>query len=334
MITRADYVNFPELMVDFLNYNDAIKNRSKHTISEYASDLRTFFRFMKAYKGLVAFDLDNFDKEKFREITIMDINDKFVKKITITDVYAFLVFCKDTLNNSAKTRARKVVTLRTFFKYCTVQKRLFTLNPMQELDSPRFRTTLPKYLTLDQAKDLLRAAAEGPCPERDFAIITLFLNCGMRLSELVSINISDIRNDETIRIVGKGDKERTIYLNNACISAINSYMRVRPVDGVEAKHKDALFLSARNQRISPKTVQYLVKQALERAGLDGFSVHKLRHTAATLMYQHGNADVLVLKEILGHENIGTTQIYTHIGSDQLKKATDSNPLNQPNVLDK
>lgn len=329
MITRADYIDFPDLMVEFLNYMDAIKNRSKNTISEYASDLRTFFRFLKYYKGLVDIkDID--DEEEFSKIPIKDCDEEFVKKITITDAYAFLAFCKDNRQNSARTRARKVSTLRDFFKFCKTQKGIIKEDPMASLDSPKLKQTLPKYLTLDEATSLLRTSFDGPNKERDFAIITLFLNCGMRLSELVSLNYTDIRDDNTIKVLGKGNKERTIYLNDASISAINEYMRVRPKDGV--KDPDALFLSNRLQRISPKTVQHLVYKALDKAGLEGYSTHKLRHTAATLMYQYGDADVLVLKEILGHENVGTTQIYTHVVNDQLKTATDNNPLNSTKIL--
>ena len=330
MITRADYAEFPATMVEFLNYMDAIKNRSKNTVSEYATDLRTFFRYCKYSKGLTDCKDPN-NEEEFAKITIKDCDDEFVKSLTITDAYAFLSFCKDSRGNSARTRARKVSTLRDFFKFCKTQKGIIKDNPMQNLDSPKLKQTLPKYLTLEQATDLLRSSFDGPNKERDFAIITLFLNCGMRLSELVGLNYTDIRDDNTIKVTGKGNKERTIYLNDACISAINSYMRVRPVDGV--LDRDALFLSNRKQRISPKTVQHIVYTALEKAGLEGFSTHKLRHTAATLMYQYGDADVLVLKEILGHENVGTTQIYTHIVNDQLKTATDNNPLNTASVKD-
>lgn len=320
MITRADYIYFSPIIVDFLNYMDAIKNKSKNTISEYASDLRLFFRYMKVARGLVPPDLP------FSEIDIRDIDEKFIKSISLTDAYAFLSFCKEERENSPRTRARKVSTIRAFFKYCTVQRRIIKENPMQELDTPKLKQTLPKYLTLEESRKLLEIAADGPNKERDFAIITLFLNCGMRLSELVSLNYTDIRDDNTIKITGKGDKERTIYLNDSCIDAIKAYMKVRPRDGVV--DKTALFLSSRLKRISPKTVQHIVYTALDKAGLHGYSVHKLRHTAATLMYQYGNADVLVLKEILGHENVGTTQIYTHVVNEQLKTATDSNPLNK------
>lgn len=328
MITRADYNDFPDTMVEFLNYMDAIKNRSKNTVSEYATDLRTFFRYVKWSRGLTDVE-DPSDEEAFSKIPIKDCNDEFVKKITITDAYAFLSFCKDARGNSARTRARKVSTLRDFFKFCKSQKGIIKDDPMAALDSPKLNKTLPKYLTLEEATELLSSAFDGPHKERDFAIITLFLNCGMRLSELVSLNYTDIRDDNTIKVTGKGNKERTIYLNDACISAINSYMRVRPVDGVV--DREALFLSNRKQRISPKTVQHIVYTALDKAGLEGYSTHKLRHTAATLMYQYGDADVLVLKEILGHENVGTTQIYTHVVNDQLKKATDNNPLNSASI---
>ena len=328
MITRADYAEFPDTMVEFLNYMDAIKNRSKNTVSEYATDLRTFFRYIKCLRGMT--DVDPSDDEEFQKISIKDCDDEFVKKITITDAYSFLSFCKDTRGNSARTRARKVSTLRDFFKFCKSQKGIIKEDPMQNLDSPKLRQSLPKYLTLEEATDLLRSSFDGPHKERDFAIITLFLNCGMRLSELVGLNYTDIRDDNTIKVTGKGNKERTVYLNDACLAAINNYMRVRPVDGVV--DKDALFLSNRKQRISPKTVQHIVYTALDKAGLEGYSTHKLRHTAATLMYQYGDADVLVLKEILGHENVGTTQIYTHLVNEQLKTATDNNPLNKANII--
>lgn len=326
MITRQDYDSFPRIMVDFLNYMGAIRNKSQNTISEYAMDLRTFFRFLLQDRGMVPRGTD------FDTIDIRNIDEDFIRSITLSDAYAFLSYCKDERHNSATTRARKVSTIRAFFKYCTVQEHILDNNPMQELDTPKLKKTLPKYLTLDESVELLEKAAEGPFKERDFAIITLFLNCGMRLSELVSLNYTDIRDDHTVRITGKGNKERTIYLNDACMDAINAYMKVRPTDGV--KDKEALFLSKRKQRISPKTVQHIVYTDLEKTGLKGYSVHKLRHTAATLMYQYGNVDVLQLKEILGHENVGTTQIYTHVVNDELKDAVNANPLNSTKVKKK
>ena len=206
-------------------------------------------------------------------------------------------------------------------------------NPMQELESPKAKKSLPKYLTLEESLNLLNSI-DGKFKERDYCIITLFLNCGLRLSELVNLNYGDIRSDNSMRVTGKGNKERIIYLNDMCIDAINEYMKVRPVDGVKDKY--ALFLSSRKTRISPKTVQHIVKTFLDKAGLgdQGFSTHKLRHTAATLMYQQGNVDVLLIKEILGHENLSTTEIYTHIVDSQLKDAVSSNPLNRISKADK
>ena len=248
-----------------------------------------------------------------------------ISSVTLNDAYLFLIYCKDERDNNERTRARKATTLRMFYKYLTVQKKLLDENPLQELDSPKIKKTLPKYLTLDESLDLLKHI-DGKFKERDYCIITLFLNCGLRLSELVSLNLSDIRSNNTMVVTGKGNKERTIYLNAACIDAINAYLPFRPVDGV--KDKDALFISRQKGRISPKTVQYIVKNTLEKAGLKDreLSTHKLRHTAATLMYQYGNVDVLAIKEILGHESLSTTQIYTHIMDEQLQKAADSNPL--------
>lgn len=310
---------FPAYAVEFLNYYSVIKNRSDLTVTEYANDLLTFFRFLKVIRGLA-------DKETpFEEITVNDLPLNVIAGVSLNDAYMFLVYCKDNRGNNERTRARKATTLRNFYKYLTVQKRLIDDNPLQELDSPKLKKTLPKYLTLDESLSLLNAV-DGKFKERDFCIITLFLNCGLRLAELVSLNLSDIRSNNTIVVTGKGNKERTIYLNSACVDAINAYLPFRPVDGV--KDKNALFISRQKGRISPKTVQYIVKSALEKAGLGDrdLSTHKLRHTAATLMYQHGNVDVLAIKEILGHESLSTTQIYTHIMDEQLKNAAEANPL--------
>ncbi|MBR3738629.1 MAG: tyrosine-type recombinase/integrase, partial [Eubacterium sp.] len=285
---------------------------------EYASDLRTFFRYIAKQKRLSPAD----DIDEINDLTNIDIN--VINSITLNDAYQFLIYCKNERRNNEATRARRVIAIRRFFAYLTDNLGLLKVNPMKNLDTPKIKKSLPKYLTLEEAQRLL-SVIDGKFKERDFAIITLFLNCGMRLAELVSIDYSDIKSDNTIVITGKGNKERTIYLNKACIEAVSAYMKVRPNDGVRDR---ALFLSSRNQRISPRMVEIMVNNYLEKAGLGGrgLSVHKLRHTAATLMYQHGNVDLLLLKEILGHENLGTTEIYTHISSDATKNAIDSNPL--------
>lgn len=317
---KEEFSQLPQIVQQYLLYLEAIKGHSELSVIEYASDLRTFFRFIAKEKGLVSSDTPD------DEIDISPIDINFIKKITLNDAYRFLVYCKNVRKNNENTRARRVIAIRRFFIYITDNQGLLENNPMKNLDIPKSKKALPKYLTLEEAKRLL-SVIDGPYKERDYAIITLFLNCGMRLSELVSIDYNDIKADGSLVITGKGNKERTVYLNNACLKAIADYMKKRPNDGVKDK---ALFLSSRNQRISPKTVQHIVYENLDKAGLGdrGLSVHKLRHTAATLMYQHGNVDLLLLKEILGHENLGTTEIYTHITQDAAKKAIDSNPLNK------
>ncbi len=319
---KSDFQDiFPSFVTEFLNYNDVIKNRADFTVIEYGNDLHTFLRFLKVIRGLVPKDLP------FDEIKVNDVTLELVSSVSLNDAYMFLVYCKDNRDNNERTRARKATTLRMFYKYLTVQKKVIDENPLQELDSPKIKKTLPKYLTLEESLALLKAV-DGKYKERDYCIITLFLNCGMRLSELVSLNLTDIRSNNTMVVTGKGNKERTIYLNDACIDALNAYLPFRKVDGVKDKDRNALFISRQKSRISPKTVQFIVKSTLEKAGLGGrdLSTHKLRHTAATLMYQYGDVDVLAIKEILGHESLSTTQIYTHIMDEQLKDAAASNPL--------
>ena len=321
MLKYAKSSNLPPLLQDFANHQLAIKNKSELTVDEYALDLILFFRYLKAQQSGEALS------PSLADIDISDINIEFLRKVTLADAYAFLSYCKSERDNDAAARARKVSSIRAFFKYLCVQRKLLDENPMQELETPKQKRAQPKYLTLEESLRLL-ASVEGKYKERDYCILTLFLNCGLRLSELVSINYTDIKDNNTLVVRGKGNKERTVYLNEACVTAIRNYMAVRPVDKVRPKDKTALFLSSRFQRISPKTVQHMVYGYLDKCGLGdrGLSVHKLRHTAATLMYQHGNVDVLVLKEILGHENLGTTEIYTHLVDEQLKKASDANPL--------
>jgi site-specific recombinase XerD len=298
-----------------------IKNKSELTVLEYASDLRLFFKFLLSYRKKVSSDIS------FDDIDISNIDLDLINTVSIQDAYAFLSYCRNERHNDSASRARKASALRAYFKYLAVNTKQIDENPMQELESPKIKKSLPKYLTLDESLDLLNCI-DGKAKERDYCIVCLFLNCGLRLSELVGLNLGDIRSDNSLRVTGKGNKERIIYLNDMCVQAINDYLKVRPVDGV--KDKQALFLSNRKSRISAKTVQHLVKTFLEKAGLgdQGFSTHKLRHTAATLMYQQGHVDVLLIKEILGHENLATTEIYTHIVDSQLRDAVASNPLNK------
>lgn len=317
---REEIVTLPITVIRYLEYLSAIKNKSELTVLEYASDLRMFFRYIKRSRGLV-------DKNiPFEEIGISDLTDDIIFNITLNDAYAFLAYCRSERKNSSNARARKAVAIKRFYRFLEVNSYI-EKNPVMHLESPQTKRGLPKYLSLEQSVALLESV-DGKFKERDYCILTLFLNCGLRLSELVGINLSDIKDDNTLRVLGKGNKERTIYLNNACVNAIEAYLRVRPADGL--KDRDALFISKQKNRISRQTVQKIVEGCLERSGLAGmgFSTHKLRHTAATLMYQYGNVDPLQLKEILGHENLSTTEIYTHVYNEQLKAAVDSNPLNQ------
>ena len=322
---RKEELQYLPLSVqEYVTHLRVIKGKSDLTTLEYASDLRTFFRFLKKSRALCPADC------AFDEIDIRDIDDAFIASITLMDAYNYLVFCKDERGNSDRTRARKVSTLKSYFDYMYRKVKRIPQDPMIDLEMPKFKKAArPKYLTLEQATRLLNAV-EGKNKERDYCIITLFLNCGLRLAELCSLNYGDIREDCTIDVTGKGNKERVVYLNNACLKAIRDYMRVRPVDGVI--DKKALFISAQKKRMSRESVQKMVQKYLDKAGLgdQGFSVHKLRHTAATLMYQSGDADVLVLKEILGHENLNTTEIYTHTDSGQIRNAMNANPLSKAN----
>lgn len=317
---QEEIVTLPLTVIRYLEYLSAIKSKSELTVLEYASDLRMFFRFIKRSRGLV-------DKNiPIEEIGISDLSDDIIFNITLNDAYAFLAYCRTERKNNANARARKAVAIKRFYRYLEVNS-FIEKSPVMHLESPQTKRALPKYLSLEQSVSLLESV-DGKFKERDYCILTLFLNCGLRLSELVGINLSDIKDDNTLRVLGKGNKERTIYLNNACVSAIEAYMRVRPADAL--KDRDALFISKQKNRISRQTVQKIVEGCLERSGLAGmgFSTHKLRHTAATLMYQYGNVDPLQLKEILGHENLSTTEIYTHVYNEQLKAAVDSNPLNK------
>ena len=312
-------------MKDFLYYLQTVKGRSPSTIDEYFNDLRTFFRFIKIRKNIVPSDVP------YQDIKVDDVDLALVKSVTLTDGYEFMNYLLRVRHNDKASRARKTTSVKSFYKYLADKKHLLDADPLKELERPnaREKNPLPKYLTLEQSIELLNAV-EGKYKERDYCILTFFLNCGMRLAELVSMNYNDIRPDHTAQIIGKGNKKRIIYLNDACMSAFEAYMKVRPVDGVRVTDKYALFLSAQKRRISRETVQKMVYKYLEKIGLDsqGYSVHKLRHTAATLMYQHGNVDIRVLKDVLGHENLSTTEIYTHLDSSQIEVAAKSNPLSK------
>lgn len=310
---------FP-ILQDYLRYLEVIKGRSTLTVEEYFLDLRTFFRFMKRQKLQLPDDMPD------EQISLLDIDLPFLRSVTQMDILQFMSYAKNDRDNSNRTRARKTTSLRSFFRYLTEYTHSLTQNPAADLNQPKLKKSLPQYLTLEQSLELLHAV-HGEFAQRDYCMLTLLLNCGLRRAEVAGLNLTDIRADHTLRVLGKGNKERVLYLNDACQQALNAYLPTRPVDGVPAKDKNALFLSRLKQRITPQGVYYVVKGYLKQVpGAENYSTHKLRHTAATLMYQQGNVDIRVLQEILGHENLGTTEIYTHLSGAQLQQAADSNPL--------
>ena len=317
--------DIPECLNDFLNYLGTIRGKSKNTIDGYKVDLIMFFRFLKLYRGRVS------NNQDFETIQINDIDDNFIKRIKLSDLFAFISFAENYRNNGSYARARKVATLKSFFKYLHGKAKIIDENPALELESPKISKRNPIYLTLEESKALLNSI-DGKYRERDYCIITLFLNCGLRLSELCGIDISRIKGD-TLTVIGKGNKERTVYLNSACMKAIRNYLMIRNQDYDKIKDKDALFISKNNVRINKRSVELMLKKYLGKADLDTdkYTPHKLRHTAATLMYKYGNVDIRSLQKILGHENVSTTQIYTHVDDEKLREAVRSNPLSEEDI---
>lgn len=318
----------PPILRDFLAYHETIQGHSKRTVDEYFLDLRNFFRYLKQSRD------PSLRNKELDEIDIMDVDLEFVKNVTLTDIYEYMAYLsRDRVQHqnsqnsgyglNAASRARKIATIRSFYKYLTVKAHLLAENPVKDMDSPKLKKTLPKYLTLDQSVQLLDSV-QGKNQERDYCILVLFLNCGLRISELVGLNISDIQG-EAIHILGKGNKMRVVFLNDACQSALEEYLAVRrPITGQD---EDALFLSSQNERMSRSAVHAMVKKRLSEAGIDAsqYSSHKLRHTAATLMLRNG-VDVRAVQEVLGHEHLNTTEIYTHIDNEDLRVAAKANPL--------
>jgi site-specific recombinase XerD len=313
------YTDAPAFLKGFLMHKKVISNRSDLTVNEYALDLCNFFRFTIARENAV-------EEEK---VDLNAVTLEYAAKIKSEHIYEYMLHVSLEKHNGASARARKLVAIREFYKYLTREK-IIKENPAADISTPTVKHSLPKFLTLEESIRLLECINSDVNNEnrmRDYAMITLFLNCGMRLSELVGINLQSIDwENKSLRVLGKGNKERTVYLNDACIAAVNNYLPIRL--SLECQDKNALFVSRNKKRISNKTVQWTVKKYLEAAGLGGrqLSTHKLRHTAATLMYSTGKVDVRVLKDILGHEQLNTTQIYTHVVDSQMKSAINANPL--------
>ncbi len=327
-LSGAEITTFPTFLREFAIHKSEQEFRSEKTVCEYLSDLRTFFRYYIACRENLPTDAESLATIDISHLTLED-----ALSVTNEFVYKFLLYTSEGRGNGWAAKSRKLSAVKAFYKYL-IRRRLMHAqdNPTTDVDSPKKRSSLPKHLTLDESLlllDAVREDAQSTTRERDFAIITLFLNCGMRLSELVGINLYDMDRDlASLRVTGKGSKQRIVYLNDACRSALQKYLEVRHRYLSDGKKTDALFLSNRQTRISNKTVQWMVYKYLDTAGLDrrGFSVHKLRHTAATLMYQTGQVDIRVLKDVLGHEQLNTTQIYTHVSDANMEQAINANPL--------
>ena len=325
-----NYRDCPQVLREFLTYHETIKGQSTKTIQEYYLDLRMFLRFMVLIKNDMPYSID------FETISIKSVDIPFIRTISVSDIFDFLSYlANDRVKNQnayykelgigTAARARKLSAIKSFYKYLTVRTKQINENPVQDLEFPKIRKSLPKYLTLDECSSLL-ASVEGPNSARDFAILMLFLTCGIRRAELVSLNLTDVY-DDRIRVVGKGNKERIVYMGTSCKKAIDSYLIER--NKVVLSDNRALFGSRDKNRISVSAVHRLVKKHMLAANLDAsqFSAHKLRHTAATLMLSNG-VDVKTVQEVLGHENLNTTQIYTHIENTELKIASEANPISK------
>lgn len=316
----VDYSSAPVILREFLHYSQYIKIQSPRTIRGYFIDLQMFFRFLIQKRN------NSVNNDTINEVDISGVDLDFISKVSKSDIYDYIYFISQKRNNSAASVARKLSSIKSYFKYLTIKTNALEFNPAENIEQPSLKKRMPKYLSLEQSLALLNNL-QTDFTERDYCMLIFFLSCGMRLSELVGIDINDI-NDDTLRVIGKGNKERFLYLNNSCIIALNEYLNVRN-SIVSPTSEPALFISKRTKRrLTGRRVEQIVKECLKTCGIDekGFSAHKLRHTAATQLYRYGGADVLALKELLGHEHVSTTEIYTHISDEDIKKVAKSSPL--------
>ncbi len=318
--------DIPKLLNDFLIYLISVKGYSQKTVVGYYLDLKLFIKYM--YMTIIL-KKETYTQEDISNLIITNIDDNFFKNINLTNIYEFIYFLNNQKNNSAKTRARKSSSIKSFFKYISINRSIIEKNPAEHLSLPSIKKSLPKHLSLEQTNTLIQNI-NTKFIHRDRCIIMIFLNCALRISELISIDINDIVDDK-LKVLGKGNKERIIYLNKVTLNSISEYLKERKKI-LKIYDKSALFIGKLGKRLSVRRVQFIVKECLHTAGLSnmGFSPHKLRHTSATLMYEHGDVDINVLKEILGHQNLGTTEIYTHVSNKKIKKAIDNHPLNKNN----
>ncbi len=320
-------VDIPQVLADYLSYMTVVKGKSINTVNQYSYDLKNFLNYIHC---------------KFNNLDIntnkLDVNfeTNLLKKITLSDLYDYTAYLYNNHSNNDNYIARKVSCIKSFFGYLSVKANIIENNPAEHLERPKIKQRLPKYLTLDESVSFLKAI-DGPYEKRDFAMFVIFLTCGLRVSELTGINIRDINySNQSLRVVGKGNKERHVFLNKMCMKAIEEYMEVRPNDKLVGDARNALFISNKMTRITPRSVERICKKYFEAAGVDSnmYTPHKLRHTAATIMYRDGNVDIRTLQEILGHSNLSTTQLYTHIKNEDMKNAADNNPLSKTEFLNK
>ncbi|MDY3119157.1 MAG: tyrosine recombinase XerC [Peptoniphilus sp.] len=319
------------LLDDYLNYLRAARGRSEGTVKEYFYDIRQFLRYLRVRKeGLVVDSLDAVD--------IDSVEVDLLRQVEKADIYAYISYLDRERKNNSRTKFRKIASVRSFFDYLTYKVDLLEKNPTEHIDMPKMEKSLPVYLSLEECIRLLHSIQNFKQKDifrlRDYAITMLFLNCGLRLSELASLNKQDLNNDHTLRIFGKGSKERLVYLNENVRRSIDAYLLARKAQGLD--DEEALFLSMRKKRMSNRSIQHMLEKHLKNAGFDTnkYTVHKLRHTAATLMYQFGDEDLKSLQEILGHESISTTQIYTHINVEDIRHTMNQNPLARVDEVEK
>ncbi len=318
---------YPKLIVEFASYKQTIQGCSPKTVSEYLFDLRTFCRYL-----ILTRRGDKPTPEIMRETPFAHLELDFFASVTTYEIYEFMLYTDSTRGNGNSAKSRKLCAIRMFYKYLTVKRGLLENSPAANIESPKQKRQLPKHLSVEESVSLLTSVQEdtdSSSRARDYAILTLFLNCGLRLSELCGIRFGDMDPQlRSMRVTGKGAKERVVYLNDACKEALTAYLPIRRAMKAKPGATDALFISRQGKQISVKTVQWMVKKYLTAAGLEykHYSTHKLRHTAATLMYQTGKVDIRVLKDILGHEQLTTTQIYTHVSDKGMENAMAENPL--------
>jgi integrase/recombinase XerD len=307
---KNNNIELHQSVTDFLDYCRTIKGLSDESISGYYNDLKMFFDYIKQLKK-------------------KNITDRLIKNIELQDLHKFMTYLEKDCGNNARTRCRKVSTLKSYFEYLQNVTKLIISNPSYSLRKPKVPKTKPVAMSIQECEKLLNSLdKDSYFYYRDRCILMIFLQCGLRLSELINIKVSDVQNIRMI-INGKGNKERDAFLSESCIKSIDDYLEVRNDEEVSEEDKEYLFLSREKNKISKRAVQSLVKKHMEDAGLDTnkYHTHSTRHTFATIAYDQG-ADIIKLSELLGHSNVNTSKIYITLKEEELREITNKNPLNK------